>query len=225
MRSEAGSSRSEFSSEDEGSSEVDSRLEEEGRTQNQRVVSSHSPSPSLFSVSAAVLSALALMEEVSAVTGSAASPTSNTTSTPLNVTTTPPSVNHGNTAMTVASAVLWSVVLLFFIFVVAGFLILREYRTRAELGDNQQQGDVVDQPVDVLGGVIALEGAPNGSALVGGRDPDDPQGEIMELREPAWGWGWGHIPMRVFPMIRMGGPQIGEGEGDEEGEEEAEDAV
>ncbi|WP_176696850.1 hypothetical protein, partial [Candidatus Ichthyocystis sparus] len=67
--------------------------------------------------------------------------------------------------------------------------------------------------------------APNGNALMGGRDPDDPRGEIMELHEPGWGWGWGHVPMQVFPIIMMGGPQIEEGEGDEEGEEEAEDAV
>lgn len=218
MRSEAGSSRSEFSSEDEGSSEVNnSRLEEGGRTQNQRLTSSHGRSPSLFSVSAAVLSVLALMEEVSAVTDSV-------TSTTSNVTTTPPPANHGNTAMTITSTVLWSLILLVFIFVVAGFLILREYRTRAGLEDAQQQGDV-EQPENVLGGVIDLEGAPNGNALMGGRDHDDPRGEIMELHELGWGWGWGHVPMQVFPMIMMGAPQIGEGGADEEGEEEAEDAV
>ncbi|WP_092415473.1 hypothetical protein [Candidatus Ichthyocystis sparus] len=61
----------------------------------------------------------------------------------------------------------------------------------------------------------------NGHAMVGHRDQGDHPGEIIELNEVPWGWGY--IPAEVVPMVVMGRDDAREGEREEGGE--MEDAV
>ncbi|WP_092403818.1 hypothetical protein [Candidatus Ichthyocystis sparus] len=61
----------------------------------------------------------------------------------------------------------------------------------------------------------------NGHATVGHRDQGDHPGEIIELNEVPWGWGY--IPGEVVPMVVMGRDDAREGEREEGGE--MEDAV
>lgn len=174
---------------------------------------------SLFSLSA--LSLLTLLSEVSgsstnqtssatiaiATTGVTAS-TESTTST-MAATTASRTEDESIVAGAILAVIVIATVIVFLGVTCATFI--RQALRMVGVIDIGQQRREVHQLGHIGGAALG-----NGHAIVGARDPNDRQGEIVELREARWGWGY--IPGRIIPVVVMGGAQENE-------EEEAENAV
>ncbi|WP_092403679.1 hypothetical protein [Candidatus Ichthyocystis sparus] len=199
------------SDDDEGSYVVNNSVRREQPVALQQRFSAGSFAPSLLVLSTMAVSTLSSAEGVS-TTNSQTSSNNTTPATSVTSTGGYTSVNSREYTLNVVLGVVWSIAFLLLVF--AAVVSLRECRAR--LARNEEE-DAANNPQEAgAQQVMPDDHAPNGQALVGHRDPDDHQGEIIELREVQWGWGY--VPREVIPMVVMGAAQ-------EVAEEEEEDAV
>ncbi|WP_092403625.1 hypothetical protein [Candidatus Ichthyocystis sparus] len=202
------------SNDDEGNYVVSSSARGERTAALQQGFSAGSFAPSLLVLSTMAVSTLSLTEGVSITNNqNTSNNTTPATSVTRGITGVYTGVNSREYALNVGLGVVWSVA--FLLLVLAAVVSLRECRARS--AGNEEEDAADDPQEDNAQQVMPDDHAPNGRAVVGHRDPGDHQGEIIELREVQWGWGY--IPGEVVPMVIMGAaPEV-------VAEEEEEDAV
>lgn len=194
-------------------------IEKDGKRHQSSSVLSRASSSSLSLIS---LSAISMLTLLSGVEGYSTDQTSNATivttgaatsteSTSTIATTTSHAYDGSLTVGAILAVIMIAIVILFF-GITCKTLITQAARRIGiiDVAERQRRGGV-DIGAHIGGDVFG-----NGNAMMGGRDPDDNPGEIMEINEAQWGWGY--VPGEIIPMVMMGGAR-----GDEE--EEAEDAM